>query len=98
MKNDEVKKVDFKKGIEGIEVINGTLRKTVWVGMPTKEDLESTNPLILLDGKKISEDKMKRINPDKVNSVKVFSGEGAKKLYGSAGEFGVIIIESKKNN
>lgn len=96
LKDEEVKKVDFKKGFQGVEVINKTLNKTMWLGMPTKEDLESTQPLILLDDKKISEEKMKKINPDKVKSIKVLSGEGAKKLYGKAGNYGVIVIESKK--
>ncbi|NIF04687.1 hypothetical protein F3J23_04460 [Chryseobacterium sp. Tr-659] len=96
LKDEEVKKVDFKKGFEGVEVINKTLNKTMWLGMPSKEDIESTQPLILLDNKKISEEKMKRINGDKVKSVKVLSGEGAIKLYGDKGKYGVIVIESKK--
>ncbi|MBB4805798.1 hypothetical protein HNP38_001070 [Chryseobacterium defluvii] len=96
LKNEEVKKVDFKKGIDGVEVINGTINRTYWLGMPSKKDIESTQPLIMLDGKKISEDRMKKIKADKVKSIKVFSGEGAEKLYGIAGKYGVIVIESKK--
>ncbi|MDW9378646.1 hypothetical protein [Chryseobacterium sp. JV558] len=96
LKDEEVKKVDFKKGIGGVEVINKTLNKTMWLGMPTQEQIESTQPLILLDNKKISEEKMKKINGDNVKSVKVLSGEGATKLYGDKGKFGVIVIESKK--
>lgn len=95
LKGEDVKKVDFKKGFEGVEVINNTLNKTMWLGMPSKEDIESTQPLILLDNKKISEDKMKKINSDKVKSIKVLSGEGAIKLYGDKGKHGVIVIESK---
>lgn len=95
LKGEDVKKVDFKKGFEGVEVINNTLNKTMWLGMPSKEDIESTQPLILLDNKKISEEKMKKINSDKVKSIKVLSGEGAIKLYGNKGKYGVIVIESK---
>ncbi|KXH84779.1 hypothetical protein [Chryseobacterium kwangjuense] len=95
-KNEEVKKVDFKKGLQAIEVINDTLGKTVWLGMPTKEDYESTQPLILLDNRKISEKRMKKINGEKVKSVKILSGDGAVKLYGNSGKNGVIVIESKK--
>lgn len=98
LKNEEVKKVDFKKGFEGVEVINNTLNKTMWLGMPSKEDIESTQPLIMLDNKKISEAKMKRIKSDNVKSIKILSGEGAEKLYGKAGKYGVIVIESKNNN
>lgn len=96
LKDEEVKKVDFKKGFQGVEVINNTLNKTMWLGMPTDEKIESTQPLILLDNKKISEAKMKKINGEKVKSVKVLSGEGATKLYGDKGKYGVIFIESKK--
>ncbi|MCT2406348.1 hypothetical protein NZD88_02115 [Chryseobacterium antibioticum] len=96
LKDEEVKKVDFKKGFEAVEIINNTLNKTVWLGMPSKEDIESTQPLILLDNKKISEEKMKKISSDKVKSIKVLSGEGARKIYGERGQYGVIVIESKK--
>ena len=96
LKDGEVKKVDFKKGFQGVEVINKTLNKTMWLGMPSKEDIESTQPLIFLDNKKISEERMKKIDEDKVKSVKVLSGEGAAKLYGDRGKYGVILIESKK--
>lgn len=96
VKGEEVKKVDFKKGLEGVEVINNTINKTMWLGMPSKEDIESTQPMILLDGKKISEEKMKKIKGDNVKSVNILSGEGATKLYGDKGRYGVIVIESKK--
>jgi hypothetical protein len=55
--------------LQGLEVINDTLTKTVWLGMPSKEDLESTQSLIMLDDKEISEPKMERINSDKVKST-----------------------------
>jgi hypothetical protein len=96
LKGEEVKKVDFKKGIDGVEVINKTLHKTMWLGMPTKEEIESTQPVILLDGKRIPEEMMKKIDGDTVKSIKVLSGEGAVKLYGKLGQNGIIIIESKK--
>jgi hypothetical protein len=68
----------------------------MWLGMPSKEDIESTQPMILLDGKKISEEKMKKIKGDNVKSVNILSGEGATKLYGDKGRYGVIVIKSKK--
>lgn len=98
LKDEGVKKVDFKKGLKGVEVINDTINKTMWLGMPSKEDIESTQPLIMLDNKKISEAKMKKIKSDDVKRIKVLSGEGAKKLYGTAGKYGVIIIESKRKD
>lgn len=95
VKGDEVKKIDFKKGLHGVEVINDTINKTMWLGMPSEADIESTKPKIYLDGKKISEKKMKKLKAENIKSVQVLSGEGAKKLYGKESDYGVIVIKSK---
>lgn len=97
MKDEEVKKIDFKKGITGIEMVNGTLlNRTFVLGMPSRDYLESLKPMILLDNKRISEAKMKRLTSEQVKNVIILTGEGAKKKYGAAGEHGVIIIESRR--
>jgi hypothetical protein len=41
---------------------------------------------------------MKRIKSEQLKNVIILTGEGAKKKYGAAGEHGVIIIESKREN
>lgn len=97
MKDEEVKKIDFKKGINGIEMVNDTLlSRTLVLGMPSEEYYESVKPMIMLNDKRISEAKMKRLKPEQVKSVIILTGEGARKKYGKSGEHGVIIIESKK--
>ncbi|WP_042722489.1 hypothetical protein [Flavobacterium sp. B17] len=99
MKEEEVKKIDFKKGINGIEIVNNTLlNRTFVLGMPSPDYLESLKPMILLDDKRISEAKMKRLKSEQVKSIMILTGEGAKKKYGAAGEHGVIIIESRREN
>ncbi len=97
LKEEEVKKIDFKKGIDGLETVSDTLRsRSIVLGMPSKEYMESLKPMILLDNKRISEDKMKRLKPENVKSVLILSGDGARKKYGESGEHGVIVIESKR--
>lgn len=99
MKEEEVKKIDFKKGIHGIEMVNDTLlSRSIVLGMPTKAYYESIQPMIILDHKRISEARMRRIRPDQVKSVFILTGEGAQKKYGRSGENGVIIIESKRED
>lgn len=99
MKDEEVKKIDFKKGINGIERVNDTLlSRSIILGMPSEEDYESVKPMIMLNNKRISEARMKRLKPEQVKSVIILTGEGAKKKYGRSGENGVIIIESKKED
>lgn len=99
MKEEEVKKIDFKKGINGIEMVNDTLlSRSIVLGMPSQDYLESLKPMILLDDKRISEAKMKRLKSEQVKSIIILTGEGAKKKYGAAGEHGVIIIESRREN
>ncbi|WP_294297279.1 hypothetical protein [uncultured Chryseobacterium sp.] len=99
MKEEEVKKIDFKKGIHGIEMVNDTLlSRSLIVGMPSEEYEESVKPMIILNNKRISEAKMKRLKPEQVKSVIILTGEGAEKKYGRSGEHGVIIIESRRED
>ncbi|MDQ1161699.1 hypothetical protein QE422_002067 [Chryseobacterium sp. SORGH_AS 447] len=99
MKDEEVKKIDFKKGINGIERVKDTLlSRSIILGMPSEEDYESVKPMIMLNNKRISEARMKRLKPEQVKSVIILTGEGAKEKYGRSGENGVIIIESKKED
>ena len=53
-------------------------------------------PLIILDGKEISNEEMEAINPDDIESVDVTKGEKAAK-YGEKGKNGVVIITLKKH-
>ncbi len=51
--------------------------------------------LIILDGKTISNEEMKKIDPEKIESVSVFKDETALVKYGEKGKNGVVIIKTK---
>jgi TonB-dependent SusC/RagA subfamily outer membrane receptor len=53
-------------------------------------------PLILIDGKEVDEEFMKKINPDQIEVVTVFKDKEAIKQYGEKGENGVVLIELKE--
>ena len=55
------------------------------------------DPIYILDGKKISKDKFKNLDADKIKSITVLKGEEAIKSYGKDGENGVLIIQTKGN-
>jgi hypothetical protein len=47
MRDEEVKKIDFKKGINGIEMLNDTLlSRSIVLGMPSQDYLESLKLMI----------------------------------------------------
>ena len=53
-------------------------------------------PLIIIDGKQVSYDKLNSVSPNNIESVNVLKGETSLKTYGEKGENGVIIIKTKK--
>lgn len=52
--------------------------------------------LIFVDGKEVSQDKMKNIPPYNIQSINVLKGDSAEKKYGAKGKNGVIEITTKK--
>jgi TonB-dependent SusC/RagA subfamily outer membrane receptor len=55
-------------------------------------------PLYILEGKEISEEEMKLIDPDKIESINVLKDKSAESLYGEKGKHGVIVITLKKRS
>jgi len=96
--DEEIKSIDLKKGFEGFRKVNDTLGISGWLGMPSKEDIESTQPKIFLDGFRISEDKMKKLNKENIESINILDEKAATTIYGEKARFGAIIITSKKKN
>ncbi|EJL75419.1 TonB-dependent receptor [Chryseobacterium populi] len=96
IKNEKVKIIDRTKGVNINHPINDSAyrNRTIRLGAPLSR--AAGKPVILLNGKKISEVEMRKLNPDRVKSINVLSGDGAKKLYGKEGENGVIEIKTKK--
>lgn len=53
------------------------------------------DPMVLLDGKRISKEQMKSINPEHIKEITVYKGDEAVKLYGEKARDGVILITKK---
>ena len=53
------------------------------------------SPLVLLNGKSIPVDSLKKIDPNTIESIEVFKGQQADSLYGEKGRHGVIVIKQK---
>lgn len=58
---------------------------------------ETNKPLIMVDGKEISQEDMSEINPNNIESISVLKDKSATEIYKEKGENGVIIIKMKKN-
>lgn len=96
VEGNDINKLNFKKGLDAFRIVNDTINRSHWLGEPSQKDIESTQPKIFIDGKRINENKLKRLKPSNIKSVEILSGTDAKKTYGKLGEYGVILIESKK--
>lgn len=55
------------------------------------------SPLFIVDGKEVSKEKFKDLNPQKIESVTVLKDKSATEKYGDKGKDGVIIVKTKKN-
>ena len=73
------------KGKDGVLIIKTKAR-----------GLKESNPLIVLDGKIISQQEMDNLSPHTIESVNVLKGKTATDLYPEKGKEGVIIITTKK--
>jgi TonB-dependent SusC/RagA subfamily outer membrane receptor len=56
----------------------------------------SPPPLYILNGDEISEEEMKLIDPNKIESISVLKDKSAETIYGEKGKNGVIVITLKK--
>ena len=54
------------------------------------------SPLVSRDGLEVSDDVIKKLNPNKIQSVSVLKNEAATAKYGKKGKFGVILITTKR--
>ncbi len=67
----------------------------------TKVRIISTDekaPLMMLDGKEISNEEMNNIDPNTIDKVEVLKDENASRKYGDKGKNGVVIITTKNEN
>lgn len=60
-------------------------------------DDKNTAPLFYVDGKKVSEEEVKSLDPDTIEKMEVLKGDKALEAYGKKAEAGVLLITLKKN-
>jgi TonB-dependent SusC/RagA subfamily outer membrane receptor len=53
------------------------------------------NPLVLLNGKKVSKAKLKRLRAENVDSIRILKDASAILPYGKRGQYGVILIKTR---
>ncbi len=101
---DKIIKIKAKNGKVTQEEIRGESHDNVFE-INTEDDktfafitgTDGKEPLIYIDGKEASKEKMKKLDSDKIESVNVLKGESAIKKYGKKAENGVIEITTKKD-
>ena len=56
----------------------------------------NANPLCIVDGKEVSAEEFKNLNPDDIDHIEVLKSEAATSPYGSKGANGVVVVTTKK--
>ncbi|QDA59870.1 M56 family metallopeptidase [Hymenobacter jejuensis] len=59
-------------------------------------DASLANSLIVIDGQEATNEALRAISPERIESVKVYKGEAAEKEFGAKGKNGVIVVATKK--
>ena len=67
-------------------------------GPPADWITNHLKPLYVIDGKLISNENLKKINPSDIENIEVIKGNQAAVLYGQKGINGVLIITTNKQN
>jgi TonB-dependent SusC/RagA subfamily outer membrane receptor len=81
--------------VSGIS-IRGKNKNAATFSLSGQSDAKS-KPLYILDGKEMTEDEAKDINPDRIESIEVLKDSSAVTLHGDKGKNGVIIIKTKNS-
>ena len=68
------------------------------VKLSTKEFQTKNDPLIFIDGEKVSKKELDIIDNKTINTIEVIKTEDAIKVFGKKGKNGVIIIETDESN
>ena len=58
--------------------------------------IRKDNPLVFVNGRKYNVAKLKRLDPDQIDSIQVLSSNAGALLYGNRGHDGILIITTKK--
>ncbi len=63
------------------------------IGIRTPDGMQ---PLLIVDGKRTSEEELQGINPEEIKSIDVLKNETSTSIYGEDGKNGVVLITMKK--
>ena len=108
--NEEMKKLD-PNSIDKMEVLKGTNATdkygerakggAILISSKKKKGnfvfvtTDNGNPLYFLNGKEITHEEMKKLDPDSIGKMEVLKGTAASALYGSRASNGVLLITTK---
>ena len=90
----QVKLISNDSKVDGAD----TTKKIIVYNTNKDGSKTAVSPLVIFDGKEISEKELKAIDRNQIDNITVLKGEAAIKLYQEKGKDGVIIITSKKKN
>jgi len=54
------------------------------------------DPFVVIDGKNSTIDALKKLNPDKIESISILKGDDATKKYGDKAKDGVVVVDTRK--
>jgi len=80
--------------ISGLQAKETSITENVQQDIFSKSSLNK--PLILIDGKEISDEEFSKIAPSSIESISILKDETAKNIYGEKANNGVIIISTKR--
>ncbi len=97
-KMEEIRVIGY--GVQRHDTEKPRIYESIHLGLTDKETGDemsmSGNPMILLDGKEITNEEMKAIDQNTIESIAVLKDRTAIDLYGEKGKNGVILIKTRK--
>lgn len=93
----EIDKIEASQNLNSEKLENYDLKKTINVVVPNTTNITQTNekPLWVVDGFISTENIIKDLNPNNIESINVIKAPSATAIYGSKGVNGAILITTK---
>ncbi|WP_411768349.1 M56 family metallopeptidase [Winogradskyella sp. A3E31] len=87
---DEIKKSYWIDRNDGKKDLNAIQRDNVKIITQSS----TSEPLYIINGKRVDKSQLRILDPKRIDSMSVLKGDNATKIYGKAGENGVVIINA----
>ena len=99
LKGDAAYNAYGEKGKNGVvTVVTKEAKRKVFDTEKVVSNMLDNDPLFIIDGKESTNEKMKALNPNDIESITVLKDEAAEKKYGDKGKKGVIEIITKNKD